>query len=141
MKKEVLIVDDDPEVRQVLSVILEAEFAVSAAPCGEEALALLKRRRFALVLLDVMMPGIGGVATLEGAFSAGASMPIVMLTAEQDIALARRCLDLGARAYITKPFESGFIRKEVNRLLAVESKRNDGRPWRVADPASEENGP
>ena len=116
-KFNVLVVDDEPPLRSVLQTSLSARgFAVEEASSAEQALEIIPQRAFDIVLLDVNMPGMGG---LEGCRRIRALMPhvgIVMVTvrdAESDIV---RALDAGADDYITKPFRFGEL---VARLRAV----------------------
>jgi len=123
-KFNVLVVDDEPPLRSVLQASLSARgFAVEEASCAEQALEIIPQRAFDVVLLDVNMPGMGG---LEGCRRIRALMPhvgIVMVTvrdAESDIV---RALDAGADDYITKPFRFGEL---VARLRAVLRRTDSG---------------
>ena len=80
------------------------------------------------------MPGMTGIEVLRSARAGRSALPVLMLTAQADLELARQALDLGASAYITKPFDFGELRGEVRRLLegpSREDKDHDYRPWRV----------
>ena len=100
----ILVVDDEPQIRRVLRATLTAQgYEVSDARNGEDALAALRNSRFDLVLLDMNMPGIGGVETCRQ-IREGSEVAIIMLTVhdtEQDKVAA---LDAGADDYVTKPF-------------------------------------
>lgn len=99
----ILMVDDDPQLRVMLGYALRQEsFKVEEASSGEEALELLQREEPHLVLLDVLMPGIGGVETCRQ-IRAVSSVPIIILTAlgrDEDIVSG---LEAGADDYCTKP--------------------------------------
>lgn len=116
----ILVVDDEPQIRRVLRTTLSAQgYEVFDAKSGEEALITIRDQRFDLVLLDVNMPGMGGLAACRE-IRAGSDMAIIMLTvrnSEQDKVMA---LDAGADDYITKPFGipelSARIRAALRRL-------------------------
>ena len=118
----ILVVDDDSSTRRALRVTLTSMgFTVVEAARGEEALSLVRVTRFDAVLLDVDMPGMGGVETCHCIRRAVARLPILMLTvmnSEDDKVLA---LDAGADDYITKPFQ---VRELTARLRSAVRRRN-----------------
>jgi DNA-binding response OmpR family regulator len=134
MPQKILLVDDDPDMLQVLRWALAPIGGLLEASCGRAALRLIKTQRPKLILLDVSMPGMDGIEVLKAARLLDPSLIIVMLTGQSDIAIAKEALDCGARAYITKPFDEKFLCAEVERLLEKpdeKSARSSGRPWRV----------
>ena len=119
VKRTVLVVDDEKDIRELVRFHLEQDgHAVAEAETGEEALRIAARERPALVLLDLMLPGADGLEVcrrLRGD-AATASVPVIMLTAkaaEVDRVLG---LELGADDYIVKPFSP---RELVARVRAV----------------------
>ena len=118
----ILVVDDDSSTRRALRVTLSGMgFTVVEAARGEEALALARVTWFDAVLLDVDMPGMGGVEACRSIRRAVARLPILMLTvmdSEDDKVLA---LDAGADDYITKPFQ---VRELTARLRSAVRGRN-----------------
>jgi two-component system response regulator AtoC len=131
---DILIIDDDADLRRVLLLLLEKKYKVAAVASGKEALALLKTRKPRLILLDITMPEMSGIEVLRAAMELDKTLRVVMLTSHQEIELAKSALDLGAIEYLTKPFEADFIRGEVARLLEPpDDRKNGGRPWRVAE--------
>ncbi|NNN07263.1 MAG: response regulator [Elusimicrobia bacterium] len=126
----VLVVDDEADIRQILLCVLAPVCEVLAAADGTEALRLIRSRRPGLLLLDVAIPGMSGLDLLAAARWLDPSLLVVMLTGEHDLAVAKRALDAGARAYITKPFEQRALRDEIARLLEDIAPVPD-RPWRV----------
>jgi DNA-binding response OmpR family regulator len=103
----ILVVDDDQVIQQLLKVNLELEgYAVEVASDGEEALALYPEFQPNLVLLDIMMPKLDGweVARRLNA-NEGGRPPIVLLSARAQDADVQKGHDLGAAAYVTKPFD------------------------------------
>lgn len=125
----VLIVDDDTSTRRALRMTLSGMgFTVIEAARGEEALSLVRATWFDAVLLDIDMPGMGGVETCRCIRRAVARLPILMLTVldgEEDKVLA---LDAGADDYITKPFQlrelTARLRSAVRRRNAQEANRD-----------------
>ena len=118
----ILVVDDDSSTRRALRVTLTGMgFTVVEAARGEEALSLVRVSWFDAVLLDVDMPGMGGVEACRSIRHAVARLPILMLTvmdSEDDKVLA---LDAGADDYITKPFQ---VRELTARLRSAVRRRN-----------------
>ena len=100
----ILVVDDEPQIRRVLRTTLSTQgYEVYDAKSGEEALLAIRDQRFDLVLLDLNMPGMGGLEACRE-IRAGSDVAIIMLTvrnSEQDKVTA---LDAGADDYVTKPF-------------------------------------
>ena len=118
----ILVVDDDSSTRRALRVTLSGMgFTVVEAARGEEALSLARVTWFDAVLLDVDMPGMGGVEACRSIRRAIPRLPILMLTvmdSEDDKVLA---LDAGADDYITKPFQ---VRELAARLRSAVRRRN-----------------
>lgn len=117
---KILIADDEPNILISLEYLMKREgYEVLLARDGDEALAVIRRERPALVLLDVMMPGKTGleVCDLVRADDALAAMKIVLLTAKgRDTDIAKG-LALGATDYITKPFSTKELAQRVRELL------------------------
>lgn len=118
----ILLVDDDNSMRLALTVTLSGMgFTIVDAARGEEALALVQLTRFDAVLLDVDIPGMGGLEACRCIRNMTPHLPILMLTVmdgEDDKVLA---LDAGADDYITKPFQ---LRELAARLRSAVRRRN-----------------
>jgi len=124
----ILVVDDEEPVRDVLCEYFESQgFGVEAAPDGEAALAALGRLRPDLVLLDVRMPGIDGVEVLRRIRRADPDVPVIMVTANEDVALAKEMLKLGAFDYVAKPFDFSYLDRGVSE--AAETPEPADKPW------------
>ncbi len=113
----VLVVDDDPTVREVVCSYLRADgYDVSEADDGEAALAMIRHRRPDLVVLDVMLPGVDGLEVCRQIRSS-TDLPIILLTAlgsEEDRVVG---LELGADDYLTKPFSPRELVLRVGSVL------------------------
>ena len=130
--ESVLIVEDDPTVREAASLLLErAGLRVSAVADGRQAVEMVAQNAFDLVLLDVMLPTLDGFGVCR-AIRRESQIPIVMLTARTDTIDVVTGLELGADDYITKPFRGPEL---VARVRAALRRRthDDVRVLRVAD--------
>src|SRR5438128_3642522 len=104
MPHSILIVDDEPGIRQSLAGVLEDEgFAVAAVGSGEQCLRAFEQRIYACVLLDVWLPGIDGLETLERLRAAYPDVGVVMISGHGNIETAVRATKLGAFDFIEKP--------------------------------------
>jgi len=122
MAKRVLIADDEPNIVASLEFLMEqAGYEVKVAANGQEALELVAAFRPDLVLLDVMMPGKNGYEICQSLKSdpATRAVKVVMLSAKgRDIEVAKG-LDLGADAYVTKPFSTRELVARVRDMLGA----------------------
>lgn len=117
MSKHILVVDDDKDIRELVSVYLKAEnFTVTLGENGEDALALIEKNNFDLVILDVMMPKMDGLETLVN-IRKKHTMPTIFLTAKSEEIDMIKGLTLGADDYIAKPFSSMELLARVKAQL------------------------
>ncbi len=119
----ILIVDDEPAIRRALRPpLMELGFHFTEASRGEEALQLLHSGAFDVVLLDINMPGIGGIETLRRIRAFAPRLPVLMVTVREGEEEKVEALELGADDYITKPFSTreliARIRTAVRRVHA-----------------------
>ena len=115
---KILWVDDDPAVRHTVAQTLDlAGFAVKACASAEEALAHLGPRFAGMVLSDVRLPGMDGLALLARVHAADAATPVVLVTAHGDIALAVEAMRAGAYDFVEKPFTPDRIVEACTRAL------------------------
>ena len=113
----VLIVDDEPSIRISLRTILSGlGFGVVEAARGEEAVSLVRTAQFDIVLLDINMPGLGGIEVCRLMRKNAPLLPIVMLTVQSSEDRKVEALDAGADDYITKPFQ---LRELIARIRAA----------------------
>jgi two-component system KDP operon response regulator KdpE len=119
----ILVVDDEPAIRRALRPpLMELGFQVAEASRGEEALQALRGANYDAVLLDINMPGIGGIETLRRIRAFAPRLPVLMLTVRDEEEDKVEALDLGADDYVTKPFSTreliARIRAAIRRVRA-----------------------
>lgn len=119
---KILLVDDEQDPRVTLSELLEMkEFTVTAVDTGEKALTMLENQEFDLVLTDLFMPRIDGIALTRAVKSMGLTVPVIVMTGFATIEAAVETMKAGASDFITKPFNIDQIIIVINRTL--ETKR------------------
>ncbi len=122
MSKSILIVDDEPNIVISVEFLMKREgFQVSIARDGDEGLEAIKAKKPDLVVLDVMMPKRNGFEVCEAVRADPdlSGVRILMLTAKGRAAEVKKGLELGADAYITKPFSTHELVAKVRALLDV----------------------
>jgi DNA-binding response OmpR family regulator len=118
MMHRILVIDDDPAVTSLLKRGLSYEgFAVDTAKSGVEGLTIARERPSDLVILDVMMPGLGGFEVLQRLRAADEHLPVLMLTARDAPADQVQGLESGADDYVIKPFTFEVLLARVRSLL------------------------
>jgi two-component system response regulator MprA len=115
---QVLVVDDDPQLREALTRALELDdYRVTTASNGVKALEAVGRQRPDVMVLDVMMPYVGGLDVCRTLRSKNDRLPILVLTARDEIGDRVAGLDAGADDYLTKPFALEELRARLRALL------------------------
>jgi len=120
MKKRILLVEDESDLVTTLTFRLEKEgYEVMVAMDGEDGLEKAKKEKPDLILLDLMLPKMNGykVCGLLKGDSRFKSIPIVIFTARAEEADRKMSEEVGANAYITKPFEPSVLLEKLNELL------------------------
>ena len=118
-KIRVLIVEDEPNIMESLSFILQrADFDIDTAIDGTEALRRLRRQSYAVLVLDLMLPGISGLEVLRSVRSDKAleALPVIVLSAKGQAADRKAAEASGATAFITKPFSNADVVERVRAL-------------------------
>ena len=107
VKEKILIVDDEPSIRKYLQTLLEVDgFEVQAASSGKEALKIVSEgARPDFIILDVLMPELGGLDTLQEMMRLDRSLNVIMLSCSNEVGTVVEAIRLGAHDYLTKPFE------------------------------------
>jgi DNA-binding response OmpR family regulator len=114
----IMVVDDEPRACQLFEKILgEDGYQVVAVTSGRHALARASEAQPELILLDIVMPEMDGVATLRELRRLGHLCPVIMLTAHGTLQTAREAMMLGAYDYITKPFNLEFLKSVLRAGL------------------------
>jgi CheY-like chemotaxis protein len=118
-KKQVLIVDDEQSVRLLVKKFLSDHFTVLEASDGEKAVDIARSQKPALILMDIMMPKMDGITACHEIKTdqATKAIPVVILTGVDYELNKRLCLELGASAYITKPFSLDDLLKIVAQFV------------------------
>jgi DNA-binding response OmpR family regulator len=117
-KPKLLVVDDEPEIREILSEVLKEHFEIIEAENGKQAVELAKRVLPDIILMDVMMPEMDGIAAIENIRGSLATrhISILMLTAANTKDYRIRAFDFGADQFVSKPFD---FEELTTRLLGV----------------------
>ena len=124
----ILVVDDEPQIRRVMRATLVARgYMVSTARHGEEALEKVREERYDLVLLDMNMPGIGGMETCR-TIRAQSDIPIVILSIRNSEREKVEALDAGADDYVTKPFSMPELLARIRAALRRAPLLSPGTP-------------
>ena len=115
--ESVLVVDDEDSVRELIVEILEAAgFRVSTASDGAEGLERMEADTPELVLSDINMPGMDGLALLREIKTRWADLPVMMVTAYGDDERRRRAGEYGALEFITKPVDFDLLKEQLRQL-------------------------
>ncbi len=119
-KGRVLVIDDEPAIRESLHALLTLEggYSVDLAENGTEGLSKLANRGYDLVLLDLMMPDISGMEVLHEVRERDRETPILMITAYGSVQAAVDALKAGADDYFSKPFENDKLIREIEGVIA-----------------------
>jgi len=111
----VLVVDDDRKVAEtVKDCLVSAGHLVDVALTGGDAVMMIAADRPDVVLLDILMPGMDGLDVLRRVRAAHPTLPVVMLTGNADVELARTTVAMGAFAYVPKPFDMTHLCRVVD---------------------------
>lgn len=120
--KRILVVDDEKVICDALGKFLSRKgYQVATAQSGEEAIECVKKEKPHLILLDIMMPGLGGIETLKRIKAIDKEVAVVMITAVNEDDIGRKCMELGAYDYITKPLNIDYLETVLmTKLLSCE---------------------
>jgi two-component system, NtrC family, response regulator AtoC len=123
-RKQVLIVDDEPNLRKILSAQLTRDgYDVLTAEDGEQGLHLLREHHIDLIITDLKMPKVDGMTLLKRALDIEPELPVVVITAHGTIDTAVEALKRGAFDFVTKPFDKDEVRQIVAKALKTRELR------------------
>jgi two-component system NtrC family response regulator/two-component system nitrogen regulation response regulator GlnG len=123
-RRRILLVDDEQDILDVLHEHFAKECDVETAADGMTALAIVRARRPDVIFLDINMPGINGVDVLKSVKELDATIPVLMVTANADNALAAEAIKRGAFSYVPKPFDLKYLDHLVAAALSSRAGRN-----------------
>jgi DNA-binding NtrC family response regulator len=123
-RRGILVVDDDTDYRNMISEYLTRiqGYEVLPAASGEEALKILPSCQPQLVLLDLTMPGIGGIETLLRIKALQPDLCVIMVTGTEDLNIARKALLVGAADYLVKPFDLDYLDSVLKIYMAQDDQ-------------------
>jgi two-component system, NtrC family, response regulator len=113
----ILVVDDDPGLRESFRLILEDEYEVLDVPDGAQALDIVRSCQVDLVLLDIRLPGMDGLEVLERIKALDEQLDVILITAVKTLRTAVSAMKLGALDYLTKPFDEEEVLTVIRRAL------------------------
>jgi CheY-like chemotaxis protein len=122
----ILLVDDEPSLRRVMSrSLVRAGFDVTQAPNGAVALELARAQEFDVVISDVRMPKMGGLELLDRLQRELPDLPVVLVSASNELESRRQALSLGAFDFLRKPLELRKLHEAALRAVAAHAQRQD----------------
>ena len=117
MKKHILACDDELGILESYKLILEADYDLTTAKDGLQALEEFKAKAFDLVILDLKLPKKDGIEVLKEMKKINPASNVLVITGYQSVSIAEEAIHLGASNYITKPFEKDQLLKAVKQAL------------------------
>src|SRR5512139_850939 len=125
---KILIVDDEERIRHILQLMLERQgYETAQAAHGEEALQLIKKYNFGMVITDLKMPVMDGMTLLREIKKIDPEYPVIVLTAFGSIESAADAMEEGALYYFTKPFDEEKIVNKVKRYMRISDLLEESR--------------
>ena len=114
-KERILVVDDEPSIRKYLGTLLEVDgYEVEAVVSGQEAISKIENgERPDYIILDVLMPQMNGLDTLQELMHLDRSLNVIMLSCSNEVGTVVEAIRLGAHDYLTKPFEKTEMHRAV----------------------------
>jgi two-component system nitrogen regulation response regulator NtrX len=133
MKSRILVIDDEPAIRDSLRMILEYEdYQFVGAASGQEALDVLQRERPDVVLLDIKMPGVDGMEVLRKLRAIDETLPVIMISGHGTTATAVEAIRSGAIDFLDKPLSSERVIVTLRNVLRQSALTTENRDLRVA---------
>lgn len=120
-KRKILIIDDEPDIREIAKISLKItkQWEILSAASGEEGVEIALAEQPDAILLDVLMPGMNGLATLKELknYPAAETIPVILLTATVKKAMQEEFFHLGAHGILVKPFDPGILGEQIASTL------------------------
>ena len=123
----ILLVEDDSNVRLLVSTRLKQRYTVFSAPNGENALSIMRTQSIDLIITDIMMPGMDGYAFVEKVHAMGLNTPVIMLTAKDAITDKGHGFAVGCDDYLTKPVDFQELIWRIDAILRRCKISNEGK--------------
>lgn len=124
-KRKILVVDDEIGVRASLRMIFQDDYEILQAGNGEEALRILQETRPDVIILDIVMPNINGIAFLNEIQRIDRQLPVIVVSAIKDTAMGQEALKFGAFSYLTKPFDVTQLQQLVQSAV-IQANSQEG---------------
>jgi len=122
--ERILVVDDDPQIARLCIRILEREgYAVQVVTRGQEAIDLLEKERFDLMVVDLKMPGVDGALVLGRGKQLDPDLTVIVMTGYATLDSAVEAMHAGAREFVVKPFGPVELTSTVEKLLEERRRR------------------
>ena len=126
-KKRILVVDDEETVcRSIRKALQREDYEIDAALSGEEALKMEAEKKYDVIIVDLMMPGLNGMDLLKSLKAASPAVQVVMITGYPTMKNTLQALQIGAFDFLPKPFLPYDLRNLVARALAAREAAKDG---------------
>lgn len=122
-RRRLLIVDDEPLILEVLTEHFKTDYDVDTALNGADALGAILRARPDVVMLDINMPRLNGVEVLKDIKQIDESIAVIMVTANEQVAMAAEALRSGAFGYVPKPFDFRYLDHMLATILDRHSRK------------------
>ena len=126
-KNLILLVDDDRmNLKRAQEILQGDEYTIAATLSGEQAISFIEKKTPDLILMDVNMPGLDGFETVAAIRNMpnGLNVPVIFLTAQDDVETEIHGFEMGAEDFIRKPFVSSIVKKRVERTIESAHLRN-----------------
>lgn len=123
--KKILVIDDEPGIRETLKTLLKGEYALVLASNGQEGIRYFQEASPDLVLLDLAMPKMDGMTALKKLREISPDVPVIMLTATLTTKTAVEAMKIGANDYLTKPFDLEELKLVIAKELAVRALQKE----------------
>lgn len=122
-KKKILVVDDEDTVcRSIKKALVREEYDIDVALSGEEALKMEGQKKYDVIIVDLMMPGLNGMDLLKSLKSMSPAVQVIMITGYPTMKNTLQAMQIGAFDFLPKPFLPYDLRNLVGRALAARDK-------------------